>query len=80
MARNAASFAGFPVPKKRRQSSNRVKTLMASALKNITQLYQYDPSSVVDFSPIIQTFANINEEQAQDLAKIRGLWQHHRGD
>lgn len=44
--------------------------LMASALKNITQLYQYDPSSVVDFAPIIQTFANINEEQAQDLAKI----------
>ena len=44
--------------------------LMASALKNITQLYQYDPSSVVDFSSIIQTFANINEEQAQDLAKI----------
>ena len=44
--------------------------LMASALKNISQLYQYDPSSVVDFAPIIQTFANINNEQAQDLAKI----------
>ncbi|CAK9254198.1 unnamed protein product [Sphagnum jensenii] len=29
--------------------------LMASALKNISQLYQYDPSSVVDFAPIIQT-------------------------
>lgn len=44
--------------------------LMGNALKNITQLYQYDPSLVVDFAPIIQTFADINTEQAQDLAKI----------
>lgn len=44
--------------------------LMGSAIKNIQELHAYDPYSVVDFAPVIQTFANLNQEQAQDLAKV----------
>lgn len=41
--------------------------LMARAIKNIQDL---DSGSWDNFSPFIQAFANLNEEQAQDLSKI----------
>jgi hypothetical protein len=44
--------------------------MMAVALNNIKELYHYDPSSVVDFAPIIETFANLNQERADNLAQI----------
>jgi hypothetical protein len=39
--------------------------LIATSMENIQQLYKYDPRSTVDYAPIIQTFANINQETAQ---------------
>lgn len=44
--------------------------LMGRAIKNIQELHAYDPNSVVDFAPVIQTFANLNQEQAADLAQV----------
>ena len=44
--------------------------IVKTALQNITNLYQYDPSSVIDFQPIIETFANINKERADNLKQI----------
>jgi len=44
--------------------------LIGRALRNINELYQYRPQDVVDFTPIINTFANINNERMNDLAQI----------
>ena len=49
------------------------EALMASALQNLKTLYNHDPAQVVDFAPVIETFANINRERAQDLAEITNL-------
>ena len=47
--------------------------LMSSAIQNLKTLYNHDPSQVVDFAPVIETFANINQERAEDLAQITNL-------
>lgn len=47
--------------------------LFSSALKNIQQLYKYDPKSSVDYAPLIKTFANLNKERMADLSKIADL-------
>lgn len=47
--------------------------IMQSSLSAITNLYQYDPASVIDFAPIIETFANINQERTESLAQIADL-------
>lgn len=44
--------------------------MMKTALQNITNLYQYDPASAIDFQPIIDTFANINSERMNNLSQI----------
>jgi hypothetical protein len=47
--------------------------LMGRAIQNIQDLYQYDPNSVISFAPIIDTFAEVNEERARGLAQIANL-------
>lgn len=47
--------------------------LIASSIQNIKQLYQYNPQSVVDFAPIVETFANINRERLQSLSQIANI-------
>lgn len=44
--------------------------LMASSLRNLKTLYAQNPSQVVDFSPIVKTFADINKERMTDLGQI----------
>jgi hypothetical protein len=44
--------------------------LMNKAVRNITQLYKYNPEDVVEFQPFIDVFANLNEESQNDLAEI----------
>lgn len=46
------------------------ETLMSQAVSNIQALYQYDPASVADYQPFIQTFAEVNNERMADLARI----------
>lgn len=46
------------------------QVMMKTALQNITNLYQYDPTSAIDFQPIINTFANINSERMNNLSQI----------
>lgn len=55
--------------------------MMAKAIGQILTLSKYDPSSLVDFQPIIDTFANINKEQAdalQNLSTFRDTLQQQR--
>ena len=47
--------------------------LMSSAIQNLKTLYNHDPSQVVDFAPVIETFATINQDRAEDLAQITNL-------
>jgi hypothetical protein len=47
--------------------------LIATSMQNISELYKYDPRSTVDYAPIIETFANINQETAQALGQIADI-------
>lgn len=47
--------------------------MIAQSMQNIQELYQYNPGNVVDFAPLIQTFANIDEERMADLAGIANI-------
>lgn len=47
--------------------------LIGSSIQNIKQLYQYNPASLIDFSPIVNTFANINKERMQALGQIANI-------
>jgi hypothetical protein len=47
--------------------------ILQSSLSTITTLYQYDPASVIDFAPIIETFATLNRERTESLAQIADL-------
>ena len=44
--------------------------IMQGSLNRITELYRYDPASIIDFAPLVETFANINRERAENLAQI----------
>lgn len=44
--------------------------LMKKALSNIKVLYQNDPRSVVDYAPLINVFANLDQKRQQDLAEV----------
>jgi len=47
--------------------------IIANALKNIQTLYKYDPASMIDFAPLINTFANINNDRMQALAQVADI-------
>ena len=60
----------LPLTPQEEQTLNQAKTLMNTAVNNIQRLYQYDPTSVVNYQPFIQAFSNINQERLGDLAQI----------
>jgi hypothetical protein len=47
--------------------------MAASTIKNIKELYAYDPSSVVNYQPFIEKIANLNNQRIQELSKITNL-------
>jgi len=47
--------------------------LISSSMQNMIQLYKYDPASMIDFSPIVETFANINRERMESLGQIANI-------
>jgi hypothetical protein len=44
-----------------------------NAVQNIQTLYKYDPASMIDFAPLIETFANINNERMHALAQVADI-------
>lgn len=60
----------LPLTPQEEQTLNQAKTLMNTAVNNIQRLYQYDPTSVVNYQPFIQAFSSINQERLGDLAQI----------
>lgn len=47
--------------------------LMTKSINNIKDLYQYNPDSVIDFEPLLRTFANLNDERANDLGQVANI-------
>lgn len=60
----------LPLTQQEEQTLNQAKTLINTAVNNIQRLYQYDPTSVVNYQPFIQAFSNINQERMHDLSQI----------
>lgn len=47
--------------------------MISTSIKNLKDLYRYDPQSMVDFAPLVQTFANISNERMQALGQIANI-------
>lgn len=47
--------------------------LISSTMKSIQQLYKYDPQSMIDFAPLIDTFSSIDEDRMKNLAQVADL-------
>ena len=47
--------------------------LLQSATQNVLRLYQQAPTELVNYQPLVDTFANINEERANDLAEVANM-------
>src|SRR5476651_2429252 len=57
----------LPLTKQEQETLTQAENLINTAVTNIGRLYQYDPTSVVDYQPFIQAFSSINEEIMRDL-------------
>lgn len=60
----------LPLTPQEKQILSQAEGLISQAVTNIQTLYSYDPSTVVNYQPFIQTFSNINAERMNDLAQI----------
>lgn len=47
--------------------------MLTSAIKNVKELYQYDPSKVVNYQPFIESVANLNNQRTRELSQITNL-------
>jgi hypothetical protein len=47
--------------------------LLISSMKDIQQLFKYDPKSVISFAPLVNTFANLDRERLNDLEQIADI-------
>ncbi len=60
----------LPLTPQEQQTLDQAKNLMNTAVNNIQRLYQYDPTTVVNYQPFIQAFSSINQERMRDLGQI----------
>jgi len=47
--------------------------LMTKSINNIKDLYQYNPENVINFEPLLRTFANLNDERANALGQVANI-------
>ena len=62
----------LPRTKEEKETMQWATDLLGSTMQNLHELYQRDPNSAPSYAPLIETFANLNEERIQDLAGIMG--------
>lgn len=55
------------------QKLKMAEDLIASSMKNIQQLYKYNPESAVNYAPLIDTFANLDRQTMQSLGQIANM-------
>lgn len=49
------------------------ENLIASTIRNLTQLNRYDPKSMISFAPLIETFSNLSQEKIKDIGQFANL-------
>jgi hypothetical protein len=47
--------------------------LITGALQNLKTLYQQQPEQLTNYQPLVDTFANINEQRARDLGEVANI-------
>jgi hypothetical protein len=47
--------------------------LLITSMRDIQQLFKYDPQSVISFAPLVDTFANLDRERLNDLGQIANI-------
>lgn len=47
--------------------------LLITSLEDIQKLYKYDPRSVINYAPLVQTVNNLSQETLQDLGQFANL-------
>ncbi len=47
--------------------------LLITSMKDIQDLYKYDPKSVISFAPLVNTFANLDQQRLNDLGQIANI-------
>lgn len=47
--------------------------LMKKSINNIKDLYQYNPDNVIDFAPLLKTFASLNDERMAALGEVANI-------
>lgn len=47
--------------------------MISSTMQNIKTLYKYNPKSVVDFAPLIDTFSNISADRMKALGEVANI-------
>jgi hypothetical protein len=47
--------------------------LLITSMQDIQDLYKYDPRSVINFAPLVNTFANLDQQRIHDLGQIANL-------
>jgi hypothetical protein len=47
--------------------------LLISSMKDIQQLFRFNPQSVISFAPLVNTFASIDRDRLQDLGEIANI-------
>ncbi len=63
----------MPQTPEEEQKSRMIGDLISSSMQNISQLYRYNPQSAVDYAPLIETFASLDRERMDSLARITNL-------
>lgn len=60
----------MPQTPEEEQKSRMIGDLISSSMQNISQLYRYNPQSAVNYAPLIETFANLDRERMNSLARV----------
>lgn len=47
--------------------------LTKKSIDNLISLYQYNPENVINFEPLLRTFANLNDERAAALGQVANI-------
>lgn len=47
--------------------------LISGTMQNMMKLYKYDPKSMIDYAPLIETFSSIDENRMKNLAEVANI-------
>lgn len=60
----------LPNDPKQQKALDMGEDLLITSIDQIGKLFKYDPKSVISFAPIVDTFANLDQQRLQDLGQF----------